>query len=55
MTLSPDIRHTIASHTANMTVLERVIRVQQLCKTYRITNPDDIREARQIAAVPEEV
>ena len=49
--LSADIRHTIASHTANMSILERVIRTRALLKQYRITDEKDRAEAARIAAV----
>ena len=54
MTLSPDLKHTIRSHTANMPGREKEIRVDHICKTYRITDSEDIREARRIAAIPED-
>ena len=54
MTLSFDIRHVIASHTANQTVLERAIRLSALMRQYQITDPADWREAARIAAVREE-
>jgi len=49
--LSPDIRHTIASHTANISIPERVIRVRGLLKRYRITDEKDRAEVARIAAV----
>jgi len=51
MTLSPDIKHIIASHTANMHPLERRIRVKSLCRKYRIENEEDLREAATIAGI----
>lgn len=49
--LSPFIRHTIASHTANMTILERVIRTRALLREHRIIDEKDRAEAARIAAV----
>ena len=36
MTLSPDIKHTIASHTAGLPEKERLIRARNLIKKYSI-------------------
>jgi hypothetical protein len=54
MTLSPEIRHIVISHTANMNPLERAIRAKQLCKLYKITDENDQREIARLAAVREE-
>jgi len=49
--LSQDIRHTISSHTANMDIMERVIRLRALLRKYSITDEKDRAEAARIAAV----
>ena len=55
MTLSKDVRHTIVSHTANMSQLERTLRLKSLLRVYSITDQGDRKEAARIAAVPEEL
>jgi len=51
MTLSPDIRQTIVSHTSNMPPRERAFRLSSLCHKYGIVDGEDLREAARIAAV----
>jgi hypothetical protein len=51
MTLSPDIRHTIVSHTAGMNPRERAIRANELISRYRITDTADRNEVARLAAV----
>jgi len=53
VTLSPDIRHTIAAHTAGLPVRERLIRAKGLIQKYHITDKGDIGYVAYIAAVPE--
>ena len=53
--ISPDLRHTITSHTANKTILERKIISQQLIKRYRIVDAADVKEVAYIAQVREEL
>ena len=53
--ISPDLRHTITSHTANMNPLERKRSAQVLIKRYGITDLADIREVAYIAQVREEL
>jgi hypothetical protein len=51
MTLSPDIRHTIVSHTAGMNPKERAIRASALIRRYGITDTADRNEVARLAAV----
>jgi hypothetical protein len=51
--LSPDIRHTIASHTAGMNPLERKRTAKVLIKRYGITDKEDIKQVAFIACVLE--
>ena len=53
MTLSPDIRHTIVSHTANMPTAERRARARGLIDKYKIAR-EDWPEVARLAAVREE-
>lgn len=53
MTLSPDIRHTIVSHTANMPTAERRARARGLIDKYKIAR-EDWPEVARLAAVRED-
>ena len=53
MTLSPDLKHTIAAHTAGMTVSERLVRAKALIGKYRIAK-EDYSDVAFIACVREE-
>ena len=51
MTLSPDIRHTIVSHTTGMNPKERAIRASALIRKYGIVEQADRAEVARLAAV----
>ena len=51
MILSPDIRHTIVSHTAGMNPKERAYRSNALIRRYGITDTADRNEVARLAAV----
>jgi hypothetical protein len=51
MTLSPDIRHTIVSHTAGMNPKERAYRANALIRQYGIVEQADRAEVARLAAV----
>jgi len=51
MTLSPDIRHTIVSHTSGMNPKERAIRASALIRRYGIVEQADRAEVARLAAV----
>lgn len=51
MTLSPNIKDMVASHTANMPSKERAIRASSLCRKYRIENIEDRQEVAKIAGI----
>lgn len=55
MTLSPDLRHAITSHTANMNPMERRIRAQALIKRYGVAEQKDVDEVAMIAGVRPDV
>lgn len=52
--ISPDIRHTIRSHTEHMNPLERIRSAKELIRRYHITDPVDLDEVAEIADVPKD-
>lgn len=55
MTISPEVRHVLVSHTADIpSVLERKIRLKKLIGQYMILGAADKKEAYRICGVPEE-
>ena len=53
MVLSPDLKHTIAAHTASMPLLDRVKSARHLIKVYHIPK-EDWKDVAFIACVQED-